>query len=197
MPKKTLEDIVGSQNHTILQVKDNQPTLHKVCQKICQSYNPIDKTYTRDLGHGRFDKRYCYVFSNPSLLNRYLTGCWKEHIKCIVLVHRERRVRDTRTEKWILSIEDSYYVSTRLGIAKDLLEIIRGHWGIENKNNHVRDESMGEDYSRIRVKPDIMVRFRSFALNIMRANGEKNIKNALYENALDTNRVINYRFLLC
>ncbi len=35
---------------------------------------------------------------------------------------------------------------------------------------------------------------RSFALNFLRTNGEKNIADALWCNALDFNRVLNYHF---
>jgi hypothetical protein len=37
-------------------------------------------------------------------------------------------------------------------------------------------------------------RARSFALNILRANGEKNIADALCRNALNLNRPLAYRF---
>jgi len=69
--------------------------------------------------------------------------------------------------------------------AQEYGEAIRGHWAIENKNHYVRDVSMNEDSSRIRVNADRFVKLRSFALNVMRANGEENIKLALYENAIN------------
>jgi hypothetical protein len=53
---------------------------------------------------------------------------------------------------------------------------------------------MLEDASRIRSNPGIFTRARSFALNIMRANAEQNIANALWRNALDFNRPLKYRY---
>ena len=53
---------------------------------------------------------------------------------------------------------------------------------------------MLEDASRIRTNPGIFARARSFALNILRANGEENIANAIWCNALDLNRVLEYRY---
>ncbi len=53
---------------------------------------------------------------------------------------------------------------------------------------------MLEDASRIRSNPGIFARARSFALNILRANGEKNIADALWQNALNINRPLKYRF---
>ncbi|MGK5090560.1 hypothetical protein WDW89_15860, partial [Deltaproteobacteria bacterium TL4] len=52
---------------------------------------------------------------------------------------------------------------------------------------------MGEDASRIRKNPGIMARLKSFALNIMRANNVKNISKELFENALDMERILNYK----
>ena len=64
------------------------------------------------------------------------------------------------------------------------------HWGIENKNHYARDVSMLEDMSRILVNPGIFARACSFALSILRANGEPNIVEALWRNALDFNRIL-------
>ena len=64
----------------------------------------------------------------------------------------------------------------------------------ENKNHYVRDVSMCEDASRIRINASIFARARSFALNILRANGETNIADALWNNVLDFNRLLAYRY---
>jgi predicted transposase YbfD/YdcC len=34
--------------------------------------------------------------------------------------------------------------------AKDLLHLVRCHWGIENKLHYIRDETLGEDRCRVR-----------------------------------------------
>src|SRR4051794_33301653 len=73
--------------------------------------------------------------------------------------------------------------------AKILARAIRSHWGIENRDHHVRDVTMGEDASRIRQRPGGMARIRSAALNILRANGIQNVSQALYVNALDLDRL--------
>jgi hypothetical protein len=61
---------------------------------------------------------------------------------------------------------------------------VRAHWGIENRAHHVRDRLLREDDSRVRAKPGILARLRSFALNLLRANGVANVSEALYTNAL-------------
>ncbi len=70
---------------------------------------------------------------------------------------------------------------------------MRGHWGIENRAHHVRDRILREDDSRIRTRPGLFARLRSFALNILRANGVTNVSEALYANALSLDRPLAYR----
>jgi len=66
------------------------------------------------------------------------------------------------------------------------------HWGIENRSHYVRDVTLGEDQSRTRIKPGHLARFRSFALNILRANGVGNISRELYVNALNFENALAY-----
>ena len=70
--------------------------------------------------------------------------------------------------------------------------MVRAHWGIENRNHHVRDRILGEDASRIRRKPGIFARIRSFALTILRANGINNLREAIYTNGLSFDRLLAY-----
>ena len=90
---------------------------------------------------------------------------------------------------WNCREETCFYVCSAPVSAKKAASAIRSHWGIENRNHYVRDVTMAEDASRIRVNPGIFARARSFALNILRANGEQNIADAL-----DFNRLLEYRY---
>jgi len=67
---------------------------------------------------------------------------------------------------------------------------IRGHWRIENGSHYVRDVAFAEDASRIRKNPDIAARLRSFAYNLLRANGSDNIKNARWRAAIDLDAIL-------
>ena len=67
---------------------------------------------------------------------------------------------------------------------------MRGHWGIENRSHHVRDRILREDDSRIRTRPGVFARLRSFALNLLRANGASNVSEAIYTNALSLDRLL-------
>jgi hypothetical protein len=57
---------------------------------------------------------------------------------------------------------------------------------------YVRDVSFFEDHSRIRTKPTVFARCRSFALNILRANRAQNISRELYLNALNLDHAMTY-----
>lgn len=61
-----------------------------------------------------------------------------------------------------------------------LLEIIRGHWSIENSLHHVRDVTFDEDRSQVRKKagPQVMATLRNVAISLLRLAGETNIAAA-------------------
>jgi hypothetical protein len=101
---------------------------------------------------------------------------------------RSRRRDRGRTARGRASIR-----SRRIPLdAKTCATAIRGHWGIENRNHHVRDRTLGEDASRIRRRPGMIARPRSFALNILRGHGAGNVSEALYTNALSLDRLLAY-----
>jgi len=65
--------------------------------------------------------------------------------------------------------------------AKRLLEWNRAHWGIENRLHWVRDETLGEDRSQVRVRsgPQAMAALRNLTLTLLRRAGATNIAAAL------------------
>jgi predicted transposase YbfD/YdcC len=65
----------------------------------------------------------------------------------------------------------AYYACQIRLDAATLARAARHHWGIENRDHHVRDRILGEDDSRIRRQPGGFARLRSLALNNLRANG--------------------------
>jgi hypothetical protein len=62
-----------------------------------------------------------------------------------------------------------------------LLQLNRGHWGVENRSHYVRDVTFNEDRSRIRVGhgPAVMAGLRNFAIALARLHGFANIASAL------------------
>jgi predicted transposase YbfD/YdcC len=59
--------------------------------------------------------------------------------------------------------------------AKELLGLIRGHWGIENGLHGVRDGTLREDASRVRrgAAPQVMAALRNIVVFVFRRLGYK------------------------
>ena len=97
-------------------------------------------------------------------------------------VSRVTYTKDTRSGLWPTREETGYYACQIRRDARSLAHAIRAHYA--------RDATLGEDGSQIRNRPDVMARIRSVALNILRAKGVQNIRQALYANALSFDRLL-------
>ena len=185
MPKKTFAAALAMGNHLVAQLKKNQRTLFEAASAIAASNDPQDTAFTRELVRNRQEDRTVDVFTVGDALAR---TDWHPLINTIIRVARRTLVFNTATGEWKPRSEVAWYVSSASGLAaSDWQKVIRGHWGIENRNHYVRDVSCGEDKSRIRTNPGIMARARSCALNILRYNGVPNIAKALWDGALNLN----------
>jgi predicted transposase YbfD/YdcC len=117
---------------------------------------------------------------------------WDGLIVTAARVSRLTWRKDTKSGLWHPTTETSLYACQAAMSATAAGAAIRAHWGIENRSHYVRDVSFFEDHSRIRTKPTVFARCRSFALNILRANGAQNISRELYRNALNLDHAMNY-----
>ncbi len=191
--EKTLETAKETGNEVIVQVKKNQKTLFNDCKNIAKSTTP-DEVYQEPTikTRNRIETRKVEVFIAPALTHQE-----KWHlVKVVVKVERYRQVFDTKTSTWKNSDETSFYISTIVLSAQEFCQAIRNHWGIENRNHHVRDVTMGEDKSRIRINPHIFAKLRSFALNILRKNQVENVSLELFDNCMNLDRIFNYEGIL-
>jgi len=181
-------------NEIITQIKDNQPTLFKSVKQVRANSVPLDKAIQQDIGkRNRIEIRDVTVFDAASTL----TGSpeleeWSKRIKVIILVDRHTECFDTKTGRWKKRTNTAYYGASHLHSAEIFAQLVRKHWGIENQNHYVRDVTLGEDASRIRQSPGIFARLRSFTLNILRKNKITNVSEALYDNALCLDNVMEY-----
>ena len=187
--KKTLQTAKETGNEVIVQVKANQVTLLHDCQTIAATTSP-DEVYQEPLTktRNRIESRKVEIFISPVLTDAEKWAL----VKVVVKVERSRQLFETKTKTWQNSEETSFYISTFVLSAQEFCQAIRDHWGIENRNHHVRDVTMGEDKSRIRTNPHIFAKLRSFALNILRKNKVENVSLALFENGMNLDNVLNY-----
>ena len=187
---KTLQAAQATGNEAMVQVKANQQTLLNDCkttaQTICPSgvyQEPVTKT------RNRIECRQCSVFSDMTITD----GNKWQAVKTIVKVDRIRCVLDTKARCWKQSDETAFYIATLALDAETCCQAIRNHWGIENRNHYVRDVTMQEDKSRIRINPNIVAKLRSFALNILRANYVQNVSLELFSNAINLHNILDYK----
>jgi len=113
-----------------------------------------------DKGHGRLEKR---TLRTTSILTKHRD--WAGLQQGFELTRQ-------RTEKGKTTVEVVYGI-TSLGPQKAdagrLLELTRGHWGIENGLHYRRDVTLGEDPSRVRsgVAPQVMAALRNSVIHVL------------------------------
>lgn len=189
---KTIAKLKKIKNvEVVLQVKGNQKKLLKKCLDITNTKTPHStRTQTGKRERNRIEKRTTTIFHK----DKYDLGdVWNTFLKTIIKVERSIATFNTKTKQFDTSQEIAFYVSTTdILSAREFGDIIRSHWRIENSNHYVRDASLHEDFSRVRKNPENIATLRSFALNILRLNHETNISQALYRNAVNVERVLNY-----
>lgn len=159
------------------------------CKLVAKMEKP-DETFASEIEkhHGRMEQRTAEIYRKFTATDEE----WNYLLEELIVVKRSRQVFDTKNKGWIDTSEISYYVSDISLSAEKYNSAIRGHWGVENRNHHVRDNSMGEDKSRIRINPINMAILRSWSMNILRKNKVKNIAVQLYKNTLNTSETIAY-----
>jgi predicted transposase YbfD/YdcC len=112
-----------------------------------------------------------------SSLAEYLGADWAG----LAQVFRLTRERKTKGKA---EIEVVYGITSRpreLCGARTLLELTRGHWGIENGLHYVRDVTFREDASRIRKgsAPQVMAILRNVVVFLFKRLGHKNAATAM------------------
>jgi predicted transposase YbfD/YdcC len=170
-----------------VQLKKNQPDLFESILAMTETAVPVDQVVTRDRVRSRREERRTEIFD----IDAAVVGAdWAPCLKNAIRVTRSTFIRTAKTGLWRHRAETAFHVSSAKLSARQAADAIRGHWGIENRNHYVRDTAFDEDQSRIRSNPGVFARLRSTALNILRANGVQNVKDALWKNALCLNKTL-------
>jgi len=168
LSKKTLEEAAKAGVHLIVQIKENQPTLYEKATSCCRQAWPLSGCQTVDDNkRNRRETRVVGVFDAVDVV---ADPEWELYVAAIIQVDRTVHKRNPATGLWATSYETSFYLSNRPIKAREASRKIREHWGVENKLHYVRDVTLAEDASRIRINPGIFARMRSFAYNILRLN---------------------------
>ena len=152
--KEIARQIVDQQGDYVLAVKDNHKTLHEDVRFFLDEAIAQDDPHLTKLekplveaDHGRLETRRLWASHEVGWL-REQGHAWAG-LRGIVCAEGERHTfADGKT-----TIERRYYLTShdprKMGAAK-LLEMVRGHWGIENKLHWCLDMSFQEDRRRLR-----------------------------------------------
>ena len=169
--KEIAEQVVKQGGDYVLTVKENQPKLYEEIGRLEQA--ALEQDYTgasshcaEEQGHGRQELRACWVLTDLEELAE--RAKWPG-LQSVIVVVRDRTVGEQN------SCEKHYYISSRKLSAKRFLEVIRGHWGIENSLHWVLDVAVDEDQSRVRKDhgPENVALVRRLALSMLKAEGSK------------------------
>jgi hypothetical protein len=79
---------------------------------------------------------------------------------------RERTIQGVTTRETVYGISS---LGVAVADAARLLELTRGHWGIENGLHYKRDVTLGEDASRVRreAAPEVMAALRNSIIHLL------------------------------
>jgi predicted transposase YbfD/YdcC len=157
---------------SVLTVKNNQPTLYTdLSTYFADPHASFEQSSTNDRHRGRIEERSVRVSTE---LNSYLTD-WPLVRQVAELT---RTVTVNKTGK---TTREVVYLITALTPAEAnpqrLLELVRGHWSIENSSHYVRDVTFDEDRSRLRSghMPQILAALRNLAITLIHRQGSSQI----------------------
>jgi predicted transposase YbfD/YdcC len=172
--------------------KDNQPTLRADIADLFEDHPPDRRRWqeaeTWNKGHGRLEHRQ--ITCSPDLND----WCGKQWEGIEQVFRLERTVRILKTG--MLRHEVVSGISS-LSLSKAppsrMLDLVREHWGIENRLHWRRDVTLGEDACQTRTGPvpSLLAQLNSTVLSLMDRVGVRNVArqmryfDASLDNALD------------
>jgi predicted transposase YbfD/YdcC len=174
----------------VLAVKNNRPGLLRDAKAAISAAErkKAKKASTQDNGHGRNETRTAIVASVKDMAE-------KHDFPGLTAVARitSKRGRDKTVQR--------YFLLTRRYTPKELLHIVRQHWGIENVLHWTLDVVLDEDQTRSRKDhaPANLAVLRRLALNIARAHPDTKtslrgkLKRAAWDDSFLVDMLLNMR----
>jgi len=172
-------------------VKGNQPTLHEDIRLLFDPPPGIAlpltdrrETQTVDHGHGRhYDTRTLIASTD-------LVGytAWP-YLAQVFRLERTWQQKGTTKQEVRYGITS---LPVPIADADRLLELKRGHWGIENSDHYVKDVVMGEDRSLVHLGngPSVLATLRDLALSLLHRAGHRAIASRLRYHSLHPEKAV-------
>jgi hypothetical protein len=120
--KKTFRSRGQANVTLIVQLKDNQPTLHQQSQEIAATTAPLGSAHSRDKGRNRDERRTVF---DPA--DKLADTDWHGQIAAVIRVERDVFTRNTATGLLRHATETAFYVSNTPLTAARAAEAIRAH----------------------------------------------------------------------
>jgi predicted transposase YbfD/YdcC len=177
------EQIVKQEGDYALALKGNQGSLHDDVRLYLDdpACNAATSKPAVEADHGRIETRTATVSADIAWLQEVHQWPGLKAIGKVV------RIRETPTKT---TTETAYYLLSVVLSPERLNEVVRQHWGVENRLHWRLDVTMNEDQDRTRLGngPHNLAILRHMALNAMQKEGSKGslrgkIKRAGWEEA--------------
>jgi predicted transposase YbfD/YdcC len=158
--------IVARGGDYVLAVKDNQPALLEDAKAAIRAVKRKGRTSltTTDVNHGRKEKRVALVAPVPGMAKKHdFPG-----LKAVARITSKRGSDETI---------ERYFLMSQAYSRKDVLRIVRAHWGIENCLHWPLDVTLDEDLARNRKDngPANLAVLRRMALNVAQAHPDTKV----------------------
>jgi predicted transposase YbfD/YdcC len=162
------QQIIDQGGNFALALKDNQKTLHADVRLFLNDPATTDITTARtvDGDHGRIETRTATVSTDIAWLQA------QHEWPGLVAIGKVERVRETPDKT---TRETAYYLLSTALSSERFLEVVRSHWGVENRLHWRMDVVMNEDQQRNRSDngPNNLAVLRHMALNVMQKDPTK------------------------
>ena len=156
-------------------LKNNQPGMREAVSLLFEQ-PPWGEHFAQASQEGRHGDRWEHrrLWASTAM-NDYLDWPGLGQVCCVERVRRHKGKETVERAYAITSLPPERADAARL------LEIWRGHWGIENRLHWVRDVIFGEDQSQVRKgsAPQLLAALRNLVIGMLRLSGVKNIAAAL------------------
>lgn len=169
--KEIVKQIREREGDYVIALKGNQGILHAEAENFFQQAMNVDPSEAGcdfvssiEKNRDRIEERQVWSCSLDWLSAEQLEN-WID-LKTLVCV------KSTRTHKGKTTHEMRYYMSSLTSNAQRLAQIVRAHWGVENKLHWHLDVSFGEDLCKVRTDhaAENFSLAKKMALNLLKAD---------------------------
>jgi predicted transposase YbfD/YdcC len=188
--------IVEAKGDYVWTLKDNQPQMVEdletlfAGETVVKGFSPATCDFrpaeTIEKAHGRIERR---TLTASTELKGY--GNWPYAEQVFKLERHFERVADGRVMHEVVYGVTS--LTTQEADAARLLEIVRGHWSIENRLHYRRDQTMREDWYHVRMgtAPQAMAVINNLVLGLLDKQDFRSVPEARRHYAANLDQALN------